>query len=175
MEVILLQQINKLGKIGDVVKVKTGYARNYLLPQKKALRSTKENLAVFEAQKAELEAKHIELKNNALALAQKLQGLSVSLIRQASEAGVLYGSVTARDIYDAVKKAGLDIERSHIVLNQPIKNIGVYEIELNLHPEVSQSIRAIVARSAEENIRLETEAVKAEQAAETENSEKEVA
>ena len=147
MEVILLEHVNKLGKMGDKVNVKNGYARNYLLPTKKALRATEANLAVYEKQKAELEAHNKALFENATAQAADLQGFKVVLIRQAAETGQLYGSVSIRDIAAAMKEAGKSIERRFISLERPIKDLGVYKVSINLHPEVSQEILVNVART----------------------------
>ncbi len=154
MEVILLERIERLGQMGDVVKVKTGYARNYLLPQKKALRSTKENMAYFESKKVELEARNLKLRQEAEKVAEKIKDFAVSLVRQASESGQLYGSVTARDIHDALKDAGLKLERHQIDLTQPLKNVGVYDVRVVLHPDVAEMIKVTVARSQEESDRL---------------------
>ncbi|MBR3676246.1 MAG: 50S ribosomal protein L9 [Alphaproteobacteria bacterium] len=150
MEVILLEHIEKLGKMGDKVTVKNGYARNYLLPQKKALRATDANIAYFEAQKAAWELHNQELLGKASELAASLNGFSAVLIRQAAETGQLYGSVTIRDISSAIKEAGYNVERRYIYLEKPIKDLGIYQIKLNLHPEVSQTILVNVARSSEE-------------------------
>ncbi|MBR5482913.1 MAG: 50S ribosomal protein L9 [Alphaproteobacteria bacterium] len=150
MEVILLEHVNKLGKMGDKVNVKNGYARNYLLPTKKALRATEANLAVYEKQKAELEAHNKALFENATAQAADLQGFKVVLIRQAAETGQLYGSVSIRDIAAAMKEAGKSIERRFISLERPIKDLGVYKVSINLHPEVSQEILVNVARTDDE-------------------------
>ncbi len=150
MEVILLERIEKLGQIGDVVKVKNGYARNYLLPLKKALRSTKENLAVFEAQKAQIEALNLKRKEEAEQVAKKIEGLNVVMVRQAAETGVLYGSVTIRDIREAVKDCGYTIERRQVMLDQPIKELGKYDVRIGLHAEVSAMINLNIARSEEE-------------------------
>ncbi|MBE6452015.1 MAG: 50S ribosomal protein L9 [Alphaproteobacteria bacterium] len=147
MEVILLEHIEKLGKMGDKVSVKNGYARNYLLPQKKALRATEANLAVYEKQKAELEAHNQQLRADADKLAESLKGFSAILIRQAAETGQLYGSVTIRDIAAAIKEAGFSIERRQVYLEKTIKDLGVYQVKLNLHPEVSQTILINVART----------------------------
>ncbi len=154
MEVILLERIERLGQMGDVVNVKTGYARNYLLPQKKALRSTKENMAYFESQKAELEARNLKMRQEAEKVAESIKNFSVSLVRQAAESGQLYGSVTARDIHDALKEAGLKLERHQIDLTQPLKNVGVYDVRIVLHPDVAEMIKVTVARSQEESDRL---------------------
>jgi large subunit ribosomal protein L9 len=150
VELILLQRIEKLGQMGDVVKVKPGYARNYLLPQKKALRANKANLATFEGQRAQLEAQNLKRREEAERLSERMAGLSVVIIRQAGESGSLYGSVSARDISDAVTAAGLTTNRNQIVLDQPIKTLGLTSVKLVLHPEVSLPITVNVARSTEE-------------------------
>ncbi len=150
MEVILLEHIERLGKMGEKVNVKNGYARNYLLPQGKALRATEANLAVYEKQKAELEAHNQKLLENASKMAESLKGFSAVLIRQAAETGQLYGSVTIRDIAAAVKDAGFAIERRQVFLDKTIKDLGVYQVKLNLHPEVSQTILINVARTDDE-------------------------
>ena len=150
MEVILLEHVEKLGKMGEKVNVKNGYARNYLLPQGKALRATEANLAVYEQQKAELEANNKKLLEKASEIAESLKGYSAVLIRQAAETGQLYGSVTIRDIAQAVKEAGYAIERRQVFLDKAIKDLGVYEVKLNLHPEVSQTILVNVARTEED-------------------------
>ena len=135
MEVILLERIEKLGQMGDIVKVKPGFARNYLLPQNKALRSNKENLAAFEAQKIQLEAANLKRRQEAEQVAEKMAGLNLVIVRQAAETGQLYGSVTGRDVRDAVREAGFNIERRQVVLDQPLKEIGVYKIRIILHPD----------------------------------------
>ena len=150
MEVILLEHIEKLGKMGEKVNVKNGYARNYLLPQKKALRATEANLAVYEKQKAELESRNKQLRADADKLAEALKGFSAILIRQAAETGQLYGSVTIRDIAAAIKEAGFAVERRQVYLEKAIKDLGVYQVKLNLHPEVSQTILVNVARTDDE-------------------------
>lgn len=150
MEVILLEHVNKLGRMGDKVSVKPGYARNYLLPQKKALRATEQNLAFYEHQKAELEAHNMSLLSSASMKAEELQGFKVVLIRQAAETGQLYGSVTIRDISVAIKDAGQDIERRYIYLEKPIKSLGIYPIKISLHPEVTQEILVNIARTDDE-------------------------
>ncbi len=150
VELILLQRIEKLGQMGDVVKVKPGYARNYLLPQKKALRANKANLATFEGQRAQLEAQNLKRREEAERLSERMAGLSVVIIRQAGESGSLYGSVSARDVSDAVTAAGLTTNRSQVVLDVPIKTLGLSTVKLVLHPEVSLPITVNVARSAEE-------------------------
>ncbi len=150
MEVILLEHVEKLGKMGEKVNVKNGYARNYLLPSKKALRATEANLAVYEKQKAELEAHNKKLREEADKLAESLKGFSAVLIRQAAETGQLYGSVTIRDIAAAIKEAGFGVERRQVFLDKAIKDLGVYQVKLNLHPEVSQTILVNVARTDDE-------------------------
>jgi large subunit ribosomal protein L9 len=150
IELILLERVEKLGQMGQVVKVKPGFARNYLLPQKKALRATKENLAYFETQRAQLEANNLQRRSEAAEIAAKLEGLTVILVRQAGESGQLYGSVSARDIAEAVTEAGFTIEKRQVVLERPIKNLGLHPVRVVLHPEVSVMITANVAQSAEE-------------------------
>ena len=165
MEVILLERIERLGQMGDVVNVKNGYARNYLLPQKKALRKTKDNLALFESKRKEYEAYNLKLKSEAEDMAQKMAGLSVVIIRQAAETGQLYGSVTMRDICDSIREAGFKIERRQIDLGQPFKNLGIFDVRLSLHPDVAQTVRVNIARSAEEAKRAVTKAKKEAEAA----------
>jgi large subunit ribosomal protein L9 len=150
VDVILLERVEKLGQMGQVVKVRPGYARNFLLPQKKALRATKENLAYFEKQRTQLEAQNLQRRSEAEQVAQKLEGLSVVVIRQAGESGQLYGSVTARDIADAVTQAGFTIGRGQVVLDKAIKTLGLYKQRVVLHPEVSVQVTVNVAQSAEE-------------------------
>ena len=150
MNVILLERVPKLGQMGDVVKVKPGFARNYLLPQKKALRSTKENLTYFQAQRKTLEATNLERRKEAEEVGTKVNDFKVVLIRQASEALQLYGSVSSRDIADAAIAAGLKIERKQVELDKPIKTLGAHQIKVHLHPEVTVEIVAVVARSADE-------------------------
>ncbi len=150
MEVILLERIEKLGQMGDVVRVKPGYARNYLLPQKKAMRASKANLEVFETQRAQLEADNLKRRDEAEAASHKIDGLSVVLIRQAGESGQLYGSVTARDLAAAIKEAGINIERRQIELDKAIKMLGLHPVRVRLHPEVAVAVTANVARSEEE-------------------------
>ncbi len=150
IELILLERVEKLGQMGQLVKVKPGFARNYLLPQKKALRATKENLAYFETQRAQLEATNLQRKTEATDVGGKLEGLTVVLVRQAGESGQLYGSVSARDIAEAVTEAGFTIEKSQVVLDRPIKNLGLHPVRVVLHPEVSVMVTANVAQSAEE-------------------------
>ena len=150
MQVILLERVAKLGQMGDEVKVRDGFARNFLLPQGKALRATEANRQVFEAQKAQLEARNLETRAEAQALADKLDGTSYVVIRSASDAGALYGSVTPRDIADAATAEGFSIDRRQVVLSAPIKTLGVHGLSVVLHPEVTASISVNVARSAEE-------------------------
>lgn len=150
MELVLLERVESLGLMGDIVTVKPGYARNYLLPQKKALRATPENMAVFEARRAELEARNLERKGEAEAVAGKLEGFSVTLIRRAGDTGHLYGSVTVRDIAEAASEAGVEIDRRQLRLAQPIKSLGLHNIAVQLHPEVQVPITANVARTLDE-------------------------
>ncbi|MGF1640947.1 MAG: 50S ribosomal protein L9 [Rhodospirillales bacterium] len=150
MDVILLERIEKLGLMGEVVKVKTGFARNYLLPQKKAVRATDENRRKFEAQRAQLEASNLERKAEAEKVAARMGHLTVVLIRQAGEASQLYGSVNARDIALAVTEAGFTIGRPQVGLNEPIKSLGLHPVSVSLHPEVTVRVTANVARSEEE-------------------------
>ncbi len=149
MDVILLERISRLGSVGDVVKVKNGFARNFLLPQKKALRATEDNKKVFEGRRAVLEKQNAESKAVAEKLAASMGNLSVSIIRQASEDGKLYGSVAVRDIAVALEEAGHVIERRFIDLTSAIKSLGVYEATVHLHPEVSVPVKIQVARNAE--------------------------
>ncbi|WP_353472410.1 50S ribosomal protein L9 [Salipiger sp. H15] len=150
MQVILLERVAKLGQMGDVVDVKPGYARNYLLLQGKALTASKENIASFEAQKAQLEARNLESKQEAEALGAKLGGQQFVVIRQASDGGNLYGSVTTRDAADVATEEGFSLDRKQVVIRQPIKELGVHEVEVHLHPEVMVTINLNVARSPEE-------------------------
>ena len=150
MNVILLERVPNLGQMGDVVKVKPGFARNFLLPQKKALRATKDNIAYFESQRKVLEAQNLERRSEAEAAGGKMKDLRVTLIRQASEALQLYGSVTSRDIAEATGAAGVKIERGQVELDKPIKALGAHKIKVHLHPEVTVEITALVARSPDE-------------------------
>jgi large subunit ribosomal protein L9 len=150
MEVILLERIEKLGTIGDVVKVKNGYARNFLLPRGKALRANESNRKVFEANREKIEATNAERRSGAEAEASKVDGAKVQLIRQASNTGQLYGSVSARDLAEALEAAGHKVAKNQIVLDKPIKAIGVQEVKIALHPEVSVTVTVNVARSPEE-------------------------
>ena len=150
MEVILMQRIEKLGQMGDVVSVKPGFARNYLLPQKKAMRATKENLARFENQRAQLEAENLKRREEAERVAKDLDGMTVTLIRQAGESGQLYGSVTSRDVSEAVTANGVTVARGQIDLGAVIKMLGLHKVRVQLHPEVAVTVTANVARSEEE-------------------------
>ena len=150
MEVILLERVAKLGQMGEVVKVKAGYARNYLLPRKKALRATADNKKLFESRRAQLETQNVSRKTEADRIAGKMKGLAVVLIRQAGEAGQLYGSVGARDIATAVKDSGVTVDRQQVELNVPIKTLGLFRVPVHLHPEIAVTVTVNVARSAEE-------------------------
>ncbi|MBV8523397.1 MAG: 50S ribosomal protein L9 [Acetobacteraceae bacterium] len=150
IELILLQRVEKLGQMGELVKVKPGYARNYLLPQKKAVRATKDNIARFERERAQLEAQNLKRREEAERVAERVGGLSVVVIRQAGESGSLYGSVSSRDIAVACSEAGLNINRQQVVLEHPIKTLGLHQIRIVLHPEVSIPVTVNVARSPEE-------------------------
>ena len=152
MEVILLERIEKIGKLGDVVKVKDGFARNYLLPQKKALRANKENIAIYEKQKKIYEEKNAALLKEVRSMAKNMTNLSISIRKQASESGQLYGSVAAREIADTIKLKGHDIQTKQIQLNSVIKNIGVHEVKIALHPEVILSVKVKVLRNDEKLI-----------------------
>ncbi len=150
MDVILLERIEKLGQMGDVVTVKPGFARNFLLPQKKAVTATAQNKEQFEGQRTQLEAQNLELKSEAEKVGKKLDGQNVIMVRQAGDAGQLYGSVSARDIAAAVTEAGFSVDRHQIKLENPIKAIGMHAVQATLHPEVSVTVTVNVARSAEE-------------------------
>jgi large subunit ribosomal protein L9 len=150
VEVVLLQRVEKLGQMGDVVRVKPGYARNFLLPQKKAMRANKDNMALFEKQRAQLEAMNLKRREEAERIAERVSGLSVVVIRQAGDSGSLYGSVSSRDIADAATEAGLTINRSQVLLEQPIKTLGLATVRVQLHPEVVIPVTVNVARSPEE-------------------------
>lgn len=154
MEVILLERIGKLGQMGDVVRVKDGFARNFLLPKGKALRATKENRTRFEGMKVDLEARNLEQKSEAEKVAEKLDGQSFTVIRQAAESGQLYGSVSPRDLVSLVTDQGFKLARSQIALNTPIKTIGLFKVPVTLHPEVEVGINVTVARSADEAARI---------------------
>ena len=154
MEVILLERVAKLGQMGDVVRVKDGFARNFLLPKGKALRATKENRSRFETMKVDLEARNLEQKGEAEKIAQKLDGQSFTVLRQAAEGGQLYGSVSPRDIATLVIEKGFAINRAQIALNTPIKTIGLHKVPVSLHPEVEVTINVTVARNADEAERI---------------------
>ena len=150
MEVILLERVEKLGSIGDMVKVKNGFARNYLLPRKKALRANESNRKLFEANRARIEEENANRRSDAEKSSKGVDGKSVQLIRQASNTGQLYGSVSARDIADALEAEGAKVAKSQVVLDKPIKAIGMYDVKIALHPEVSVTVKVNVARSPEE-------------------------
>ena len=154
MEVILLERVAKLGQMGEVVRVKDGFARNFLLPQGKALRATKDNRAKFETMKGQLEARNLERKGDAEKVGTKLDGQSFIVIRQASETGQLYGSVSPRDIVAILTAGGFTVSRSQIALHTPIKTIGLHRVPVALHPEIEVSITINVARSADEAERI---------------------
>ena len=150
MDVILLERVEKLGAIGDVVKVKDGFARNFLLPRGKALRATKANLAHFEAQRAEIEARNVKNREAAAKNGEALDGTQYVLIRQAGESGQLYGSVAGRDVADAIRAEGGKVDRSMVVLDKPIKTLGVHEVKVKLHAEVTITVTLNIARSQDE-------------------------
>lgn len=150
MEVILLERIGRLGQMGETVKVKDGYARNFLLPQGKALRANEANKKKFEGQRAQLEAQNLERKNEASAVAEKLNGESFIVVRSAGETGQLYGSVSTRDIAEIISANGFTLHRNQVELNHPIKSIGLHEVSISLHPEVQVQVTVNIARSAEE-------------------------
>ena len=150
MQVILLERVAKLGQMGDVVDVKPGFARNFLLPQGKALSASDQNIADFEARKTQLEARNLETKKEAEALAAKIDGQQFVVIRQASDGGSLYGSVSTRDAAQVAKEEGVTVDRKQVIIRQPIKTLGLHEVEMHLHPEVEAVITLNVARSPEE-------------------------
>ncbi|SHM77271.1 50S ribosomal protein L9 [Roseibium suaedae] len=153
MQVILLERIAKLGQMGDTVRVRDGFARNFLLPQGKALRANKANLAKFEAERAQLEARNLERRQDAEAVAAKMEGQSLTMIRSAGETGQLYGSVATRDIADGLTAAGFSVVRSQVELRSPIKTIGLHSVAISLHPEVEVTVTVNVARSEDEAVR----------------------
>jgi large subunit ribosomal protein L9 len=176
MKVILLERVEGWGGLGDVVNVKDGYARNFLLPRSKALRATEANLKVFEGQRADIEARNAKAKDAASKSGEKLDGTSYILIRQAGESGQLYGSVSGRDVADAVNAEGGRVERAMVVLDKPIKTLGLHQVKIRLHPEVAVTVTLNIARSADEaerqargedviNAQFEEERIAAEQAA----------
>jgi large subunit ribosomal protein L9 len=150
MQVILLERVAKLGQMGEVVDVKPGFARNYLLPQGKALTASKGNIAHFEAQKADLEARNLETRKEAEKLAEQLDGKQFVVIRQAADSGALYGSVSTRDAADAMTAEGFSVDRKQVALSRPIKELGLHEVMVSLHPEVEVTVQLNVARSQEE-------------------------
>ena len=150
MEVILLERVAKLGQMGDTVKVRDGYARNFLLARGKALRATKENKERFETQRSQLEARNLERRTEAQGVADKLNGQSFTIIRQSGETGVLYGSVSTRDLAEVMTQGGFTVDRNQIVLNAPIKTLGLHAVPVALHPEVEVQVTINVARSREE-------------------------
>jgi large subunit ribosomal protein L9 len=150
MDVILLERVENLGQIGDVVKVRPGFARNFLLPRKKALRANEANKKIFETQRADLEARNLERRKEAEAAAKRVDGKQFVVIRQSSEMGALYGSVSARDIADAAGEGGVKIDRAQVRLDKPIKTLGIFPVRVMLHPEVAAKIEVNVARSTEE-------------------------
>src|SRR6202043_1955404 len=156
MEVILLERIAKLGQMGDVVRVKDGFARNYLLPKGKALRANEANRSRFETMKIDLEARNLEQRGEAEKVAERLNGQSFTVLRQAAEGGQLYGSVSPRDLVGLIVEKGFTVERSQIMLNVPIKMIGIYKVPVSLHPEVEVTVSLTVARSADEAERLKS-------------------
>ena len=150
VELILLQRVEKLGQMGEIVTVKPGYARNFLLPQGKAIRANAHNRERFERERVQLEAQNLKHREEAERLSERMHGLSVILIRQAGDSGSLYGSVTTRDIAEAATQAGLTITRNQVILPEPIKQLGLYEVSVALHPEVAMQVTVNVARSEEE-------------------------
>jgi len=154
MEVILLERISRLGQMGDVVRVKDGFARNFLLPRGKALRATTENRTRFETMKSELEARSLALKGEASQVADKIDGKSFTVLRQASETGQLFGSVSPRDLVGLLNDAGYQVNRNQIALNAPIKTIGQHKVPIALHPDVETSVTIVVARNADEAARI---------------------
>jgi len=157
MQVILLERVEKLGQMGDLVTVKPGYARNFLLPQKKAMRASEENIKFFETQKAQLEAANLKAKEEAEAVASKLEGTKVAIIRQAGDMGQLYGSVSTRDIASGITEAGFTVSRQQIILDRALKTIGLHDVAVKLHPEVVVNVVVNTARTEEEaKIQAET-------------------
>lgn len=154
MEVILLERVGRLGQMGDTVRVKDGFARNFLLPKGKALRATKDNKAKYEGMRKELEARNLELKSEADKISGKIDGKTFTVVRQASETGQLYGSVTTRDLAALMSQGGVTVDRNQIALNGPIKTIGLHKVPVSLHPEVEVSVSVAVARSEDEAQRL---------------------
>jgi large subunit ribosomal protein L9 len=166
MEIILLEKITRLGSTGDTVKVKDGFARNYLIPQGKALRATKENKVVFEAQRAQIDARNNQMKADAEKLAEKLKTVKVELVRAASDEGKLYGSISVRDIGVALEAQGYDLPRQNLLIETAIKTIGQYEVRVTLHPEVIIKVALRVARNEAEFTMMDKKAIAAAEAAE---------
>jgi large subunit ribosomal protein L9 len=177
MKVILLERVERLGALGDVVNVKDGFARNYLLPRSKALRASEANLKVFEAQRHDIEARNANAREAAEKASKKIDGQGYVIIRQAGESGQLYGSVSGRDVADVINAEGGEVDRAHVVLDRPIKNLGVHPVKVRLHPEVTITVNVNVARSQDEAVRqargenvitsqLDEDRVMAQQAAE---------
>jgi large subunit ribosomal protein L9 len=176
IEVILMQRVDKLGQMGERVKVRPGFARNYLLPQGKAIRASKDNLARFERERVQLEAQNIKRREEAERVAERVFGLTVTIIRAAGESGSLYGSVSSRDIADACKVNGLTVDRSQVLLEQPIKTTGIIQVRVELHPEVVIPVGVNVARSQEEaDKQARGEDLRAAEQSETESLEAELA
>lgn len=176
IEVILMQRVDKLGQMGERVKVRPGFARNYLLPQGKAIRASKDNLARFERERVQLEAQNIKRREEAERIAERVFGLTVTIIRAAGESGSLYGSVSSRDIADACKVNGLTVDRSQVLLEQPIKTTGIIQVRVELHPEVVIPVGVNVARSQEEaDKQARGEDLRAAEQSETESLEAELA
>jgi large subunit ribosomal protein L9 len=150
MRVVLLERVEKLGQMGDVVRVRDGFARNYLLPQHKALRATEDNLKRFERERVQLEARNLERRSEAEGVAGRMNDVSIVLVRQASDMGQLYGSVNARDVSEALSADGYQVERRQVVLDRAIKSLGIHEVRVSLHPEVAVTVKVNVARSQEE-------------------------
>ena len=150
MQVILMERVEKLGQMGQIVTVAPGYARNYLLPMKKAQRATKENIAQFDQQKAQLEATNLKQRKDAEFVAKSMEGAQIIIIRQASEVGQLYGSVRSRDISEGLTKGGVTVDKSQIIIKSPIKNLGMHTVFVSLHPEVNAPISVLIAQSEEE-------------------------
>lgn len=176
MEIVLLERVEKLGQMGDVVNVKNGYARNFLLPQGKALRANKSNLEIFEKRRAQLEADNLKRKDEASAVAEKLDGQSVTLIRAASESQQLYGSVSTQDIARAISDAGFTVDRKQVTMDKVLKTLGLHDIRIRLHPEVSVTVTVNIARSAEEaEIQARGESVEAAAEAALDNRDEAIA
>ena len=164
MQVILLERVEKLGQMGQVVTVKPGYARNFLLPRKKAMRATRENISFFDKQKAQLEATNLKLRQEAEHVAKAMEGVQIVMIRQASEVGHLYGSVRTQDVSDGLTKAGYTVSRTQVHIQTPVKTLGIHGVKVVLHPEVSVTVSVVVAQSDEEaSVRIQAAADVSEQ------------